>query len=329
MAMMITGLNDSKGRIAAGRVRAGRGVFATAAVAFLIGAFGLMLTASPAPAQQVAAFVNGEPITALDVEQQTRIIEVFTRRRPSRKEALDELVDQKIKINQARRLSIDISDAEVDREFASMARRGGRSVADLTAAFRQAGINPSAFKTKLRADLAWRDVLQKMSPGAFQVRDADVVAALVARGQRPTSKALQYTMRQVVFVVPRGSPDSVRAARVREAESLRSKFSDCERDIELAREFREVVVMDPVIRISTDLPQRLQQLLEKTPDGRMTPPEPISAGIEVVAVCGRKETVADLGSRNEIREQLLSQRVAAQEKQILENLRRQAIIDYR
>jgi peptidyl-prolyl cis-trans isomerase SurA len=329
MAMMIAGPTISEHRTEAALTRAWRGVVATVGIAFLIGAFSLVLTAIPAAAQQVVAFVNGEPITALDVEQQTRIIEVFTRRRPSRKEALDELVNQKIKINQAKRLSIDISDADVDREFANMARRGGRSVADLTAAFRQAGINPAAFKIKVRADLAWRDVLQKMSPGAFQVRDADVVAALVARGQQPTSKALQYTMRQVVFVVPRGSPDSVRAARVREAESLRSKFSDCERDIELAREFREVVVMDPVIRISTDLPQRLQQLLEKTPDGRMTPPEPIPAGIEVVAICGRKETVADLGSRSEIREQLLSQRVSAQEKQILESLRRQAIIDYR
>jgi hypothetical protein len=158
-----------------------------------------------------------------------------------------------------------------------------------------------------------------MSPGSFQVRDADVVAALLARGQPPTSKAIQYSMRQIVFVVPRGSPDSVRAARVREAEALRSKFSDCERDLYLAREYREVVVMDPVIRISTDLPQRLQQLLEKTPDGRMTPPEPTASGIEVVAVCDRKETVADLGSRNEIRDELLSRRIETQEKQILEN----------
>src|SRR5690606_11334068 len=130
--------------------------------------------------------------------------------------------------------------------------------------------------------------MQKMSPGSFQVRDADVVAALVARGQTPSAKAMQYTMRQIVFIVPRSSPDSARSARLKEAESLRAKFSDCERDLSLAREYREVVVKEPVIRISTDLPQRLRDLLEKTPDGRMTPPEPTAAGIEVVAVCARK-----------------------------------------
>lgn len=329
MAMMIAMLNEFRTGSEEARLPARRSLFAAAATAFFAAACGLLLTADPAPAQQIAAFVNGEPITALDVDQQTRIIEAFTRRRPSRKEALDELVDQKVKISQAKRLNIDISEADVDREFATMARRVGRSAADLTAAFGQSGINVASFRFKLRADLAWRDVLQKMSPGAFQVRDADVVAALVARGQQPTSKAVQYTMRQIVFVVPRGSTDAARAARLREAESLRAKFSDCERDLQLAREYREVVVKDPVIRISTDLPQRLRELLEKTEDGRMTPPEPTPSGIEVVAVCGRKDTVADLGSRNEIREQLLSQRVENQEKRILENLRRQAIIDYR
>ena len=328
MAMMTRNATDLISGIKPAR-HSVRGGLCAAAIAFFAVATCLLLAANPAAAQQIVVFVNGEPITSLDVDQQTRITEAFTRKRPSRKEAIEDLIDQKIKISQAKRLNVDITDAEVEREFASMARRAGRSTSDLTAAFRQAGINPSSFKTKLRADLGWRDVMQKMSPGAFQVRDADVVAALVARGQEASVKAMQYTMRQFVFVVPRGSPDSARAARVKEAESLRSKFSDCERDIQLAREYREVVVMDPVIRISTDLPQRLRQLIEKIPDGQMTPPEPTASGIEVVAVCGRKETVADLGSRKEIRDQLLSQRVEGQEKKILENLRRQAIIDYR
>lgn len=295
----------------------------------LLAAAVVVLPVTPAGAQQIVAFVYGEPITALDIDQRTRIIEVFSRKKANRKEVLDELVDQKLKLHQAKRLDIDIDATQINREYAAMARRGGRSTSDLDDAFRQAGISPTTFKTKLRADLAWRDVMQKMSPGSFQVRDADVVAALLARGQTTSSKAMQYTMRQVVFVVPRGSPDSARAARLKEAESLRAKFQDCERDLALAREYREVVIRDPVVRISTDLPQRLRDLIEKTPDGRMTPPEPTASGIEVVAICARKETVADLNSRTEIREELLSQRVDAQEKKILDDLRRKAVIDYR
>lgn len=298
--------------------------------ALLFAAFAAaVLPAAPATASQILALVNGEPITALDVEYRTRVIEAFERRRPARKEALDELIEQKVKLHQARRLGIGISDAEVERAMTVIARNSGRTAAELQAALQQAGISPTSFKTKLRIDIGWREALQKMAPGSFQVRDADVVAALVARGETPSAKAMQYTMRQVVFVVPRGSSDAFRSSRVREAEALRAKFSNCERDVALAREYTEVVVMDPVVRISSDLAPRLQQLLEKTPDGSMTPPEPTPNGIEVVAVCGRKETVADLGSRREIREELLSRRVDVQEKAIIDDLRRKAIIEYR
>jgi peptidyl-prolyl cis-trans isomerase SurA len=299
-----------------------------AAAAILLAAISAFWTA-PVSAQQIVALVNGEPITSLDVDNRSRLIAAFSRRQSSRKEALEELVDQKVKLRQAKRLDIDITDAMVERAFAQIASQSGRNSTQLAAALRETGIDPQSFKTKLRADLAWREVLRQMSPGTFQVRDADVVAALVARGEAPTARAIQYTLRQVVFVVPRGSPASVAAARTREAESLRAKFSDCTRDIALAREFSEVVVKDAVNRISTDLPQRLQQLLEKTPDGKMTPPEPTAAGIEVVAVCGRKETIADLSAQREIREKLLTSRVEVQEKEILDKLRRQAIIEYR
>ena len=61
----------------------------------------------------------------------------------------------------------------------------------------------------------------------------------------------------------------------------------------------------------------------------MTPPEPVAAGVEVVAICGRKETVADVGARREIRDQLLTNRIESQEKQVLDQLRRQSIIEYK
>src|SRR5690606_35897340 len=128
--------------------------FAWRAAAALIGA-ALLLPLTPARAQQIVAFVYGEPITAIDIDQRSRIIEVFSRKKASRKEVLDELIDQKLKLHQARRLDIDIDTTTINREYAAMARRGGRSVSDLDQAFRQAGISPTTFKTKLRADLAW------------------------------------------------------------------------------------------------------------------------------------------------------------------------------
>lgn len=293
--------------------------------------FGAFLLSAPLPvhAQQLAALVAGDPITARDIEMRQKMLEVFTRKKPSRQEALEELINEKVKWTQALRLNIEVTPEQGERAFANMASQSGRTPADFETAFRQAGIDPKSFKNKLRVDLAWRDVLQKMTPGTFQVRDADVVAALLARGETPNKKAMQYTMRQLVFVIPKNSPPALRAQRAKEAESLRGQISSCDDLVNFARSHSEVVLRNPVRRFSTDMPQRLAQLLENTPDGKLTPPEPTNMGIEVVAVCSRQETVADVSSRTEVKQQLLAGRINADEQQILSQLRRQAIIEYR
>jgi peptidyl-prolyl cis-trans isomerase SurA len=193
----------------------------------------------------------------------------------------------------------------------------------------KSGIDISRFKNRIRAETAWRQIMQQQSPSSFMVRDADIVALLTSRGQSAQISATQYSLRQIVFIVPRGSSDAVRIARVREAEAFRKTFTNCQDGFTIARQQREVVVKDPVVRLSTDLNARLRELLEKTPIGALTPPEPIQGGIEVVAVCDRKETIADVSARREVREELLGKRIQFGDKELLDKLRARSIIEYR
>ena len=68
---------------------------------------------APARAQQVAALVNGDPITALDIAQRMRLMELATRKQPSRKDALDELIDQQLKLQVARQYRMEITDKDL------------------------------------------------------------------------------------------------------------------------------------------------------------------------------------------------------------------------
>jgi peptidyl-prolyl cis-trans isomerase SurA len=285
------------------------------------------VAAQPAAAQSVVAMVNGEPITGHDVANRIKLFQGAAKQ-SAPKEALEELINEKIKLQYGKRNDIKVTDPEVERAFASLAQRSNRNATVFAAAMQQAGIDPNTLKHRLRAELTWRQVLQAKAPGVFQVRDADIVAILTARGEQPQITAVQYSLRQFVFVVPRGTPDAARAARHREAEAFRARVTSCDEGAQLAREYREVVIKDPVVRISTDLATSLQKLLAATADGRTTPPEPTASGYEVVAVCGRKEVIADVSGRREFREQLLSQRLAAYEKQLLEELRRKSVIKY-
>ncbi len=286
----------------------------------------LLSADGPASAQNVVAMVNGEPITAHDLASRTKLFQGGNQKAPPREQVLEELINEKIKIQHGKRNDVKITDAEVERAFATMAQRSNRSAAVFIAALQQSGIDPNTLKQRLRAELTWRQVLQATAPGVFQVRDADVVAILTARGEQPQTTAMQYSLRQIVFVVPKGTPDAAKAARQKEAEALRGRFTSCEEGVQIAREYREVVIKDPVRRLSTDLAVSLQKLLAETPDGRLTPPEPTNAGFEVVAVCERKQVIADVSGRREFKEQILAQRLQAYEKKLIEDLKRKAII---
>src|ERR1700688_3344064 len=85
----------------------------------------MLMASSGAQAQQVVAFVNGQPITTLDVEHRAKFIELSTKKQPSRKEALDSIIDEILEINEAKRFTIEIPDSDVESNYKTVARRMG------------------------------------------------------------------------------------------------------------------------------------------------------------------------------------------------------------
>jgi peptidyl-prolyl cis-trans isomerase SurA len=288
----------------------------------------LFLLALPSPAAaQVAALVNGDPITNVDITQRIKLVQAFNRKSMSRKEALDELINEKIKLHTANKMHIVIPEQDVDAGISRMI--GGRSLADFLKTLDKQGIDETRFKSRMRAQLAWRKVLEQGSPGVFQVRDADLVAILNAHGETPETRATQYTLQPIIFVVARRAPDSKKAARLKEAEAFRARVQGCEEAVAQARAIPETVIKPQMKKFSLDLGARYRKLLDSTPDGKMTPAEVTTAGMEVVMVCSRKEVIADISSRKEFRQELVSKRIDAFEKEYLEKLRKKSVIEIR
>src|SRR5262245_44788997 len=59
--------------------------------------FGASLLTTAANAQQVVVIVNGEPITALDIEQRSKLNQLSTHKAPARQDILDELINEKLR----------------------------------------------------------------------------------------------------------------------------------------------------------------------------------------------------------------------------------------
>jgi peptidyl-prolyl cis-trans isomerase SurA len=279
-----------------------------------------------AAAQQVVARVNGEPITAVDLAQRTKLITTSSRKAPSRQEVLDELIDEQLKLQTGKRYRLEISDAEVDNVFASMAQRMRANPEQFAQALGQAGISASSLKRKIRADLMWQQIVRGKFQPSLQVRDRDVAAVLDSRRKDGDAVGYEYTLRPILFIVPRGAAGNELEARRREAEGLRNRFANCDEGLRLARGLRDVAVRDPITRTSGELTAKLREVLDGTPVGKLTAPDITPQGVEVFAVCAKKESTASKVGERDAREELFGEKFTAQGKKFLQELRRSAMI---
>ena len=75
---------------------------------------------SPLRAQSVAVLVNGEPITNYDIEQRTKLNFLTTHKQMPRQEVINELIDEKVKIKEAKRFGVDPTSSDIDQSYAAM-----------------------------------------------------------------------------------------------------------------------------------------------------------------------------------------------------------------
>jgi peptidyl-prolyl cis-trans isomerase SurA len=285
-----------------------------------------------AQAQGVVVVVNGDPITNFDIEQRSKLLQVSTHKAPARQDVIEELINEKVKIQLLKRYAIPDVDKDVDNAFANMARRMRQSPRDFTDGLAKNGINAETLKARMKADIIWTQIIRGRYQASFQFNERDIQSRIDAKNPQgttaTTTASYDYTLRPILFVVPRGSPSEAFQTRAKEAEALRAQFRNCEEGIPMARSVRFVAVRPPVTKNSAELPPALRDILTKTEIGRLTPPEATQQGVEVYAVCSRKESDNAL-EKKEARDQLYSEVFESRSKAYLKELRSQAMIEYK
>lgn len=295
------------------------------AVAVVLGA--IVLSRGEAVAQ-VALFVNGEPITVYDIEQRSKLQQLTTHKPPNRQEVIELLINDKLKLQNAKYYKLEITDTEVDNAFANIARNVRIPVDQFTKQIQAQGVNPDALKSRLRADLAWAQIVRGKFASSLQVGDKDVAIVLESR-KKESDIGYEYVLRPIMFVVPRGSSEAYIETRKRDAEGLRARFQDCEKDIRFASALRDVAVREPVRRSSADLSPQLREILNSIEVGRLTSPEVTTEGVQVFALCSKKESTSDTPGKKQVRDELFGEKFDEQAKRYLKQLRSQAMIEYR
>ena len=286
---------------------------------------------SHALAQTVAVMVNGQPITDLDIEQRTKLDFLSTHKQPTRQDVVNELIDEVVKIKEAKKFGVDPSSSDIDQAYGEMAQRMRITSDQLTASLQKQGIRPETFKQKIKADLVWGSLVRGRYKERLQVGEKDVAAAIKAEGgdDQHTSDAFEYRLQPVVLIVPKGSPQSAIELRQKDAETLRARIETCDQANQYFKSMPNAAIRETVIKTSADIPANLRKVLDDTPIGHLTPPEVTKEGIEMVALCGRKPTTIDTPKRKEMRDKMYQKKYDATSNAYLAEIRKAAMIEYR
>ncbi|HTQ83086.1 MAG TPA: SurA N-terminal domain-containing protein [Pseudolabrys sp.] len=288
------------------------------------------LALSGAARAQVVVIANGSPITQLDIEQRTKLLASMTHKAPSRQEVINELIDDRIKIAKAKSYGLEVSDAEVNSAFETMARRQGIAPAQFAQVLDHAGITANAIKARIKAELTWQQLVRGKFNSTLQVGDSDIALALRSRSEdNKDDVGYVYTLYPVMIIVPSGSSETVIETKRREADNLRGRFLSCNEGLTIARALRDVAVREPITRGSADLSPQLRELLGGMEVGRLTTPDVTPQGLQMFALCDKKQSVSDSPAKREVREQIFSKRFETESKKYLEELRKQAMIEYK
>jgi len=297
---------------------------------WLIGALVGLALATPgtAPAQ-VVVIANGSPITEYDIQQRIKL-ETISQKNSSRQQVINDLIDDRLKIARAKVYGLEVSDSDVNNAFDGMATRQHITPAQFSQVLERAGVSPNTVKARIRAELTWQQLIRGKYASSLQVGESDVVKALKDRneGDGPAVGFI-YTLYPIVMVVARGSSEAAISTKRSEAESLRSRFVSCDEGLAMARGLRDVAVRDPVTRNSADLTPQLRDLLGNVQVGRLTAPEVTAQGLQMFAVCNKKESTTESPLKREMREQIFVKRFESESKKYLDEIRKAAMIEYK
>lgn len=178
--------------------------------------------------ERIVAVVNDNVILASELDNEIVRIRQRLRREgreiPApdvlRKHVLDQLIDQRLQLQQARQRGISVDDAAVNEAMRSMAQSYGTDLAGLQARFRSRGLGPEALREDVRQQLIISRLRQRTVASEVQVTQQDVDDFL-ARVERASEQRQQYHVRHILIGLPSdASSDEIAAARKRAQETI-------------------------------------------------------------------------------------------------------------
>lgn len=208
-------------------------------VAILVLGSGAPASAQSSEIVRIAAVVNDEVISMRDFVARLRMVTAMSKlpdsndvRRRLAPEILRTLIDEKLKLQEAKRLGLTVEEQEIRQAMANLESQNNIPVGQLEAALRQNGINLGALAQQIRASIAWNKVVRQRISPTVRISAEEIQEAL--ERMRANLGQPRYLVSEIFLAVD--SPDEENSVR-QLAERLAQQIGEGANFGNLAKQF--------------------------------------------------------------------------------------------
>lgn len=245
----------------------------------------------------------------------------------SENQAREELINEKIKLQEAKRLNLVADDKEIDRILSGIAERNKMTLDQFAQHMKGMGVDINTMRARFRAEFSWREVIRRKFGSLVAISDREV-DQFVANTPAQQDK-VELQLQRITLPLSGAVDQAVIVQRLAEANALASRYSGCATLRDLAAQSPGAKYEDLGSRKATTIPEPTRSLLLNAADGDLLPASVAQGGVELWAVCGRKAPDGEGSVRENASNQLRQKEFEVLAEKHLKDLRQDASIEIR
>jgi peptidyl-prolyl cis-trans isomerase SurA len=171
--------------------------------------------------------------------------------------------------------------------------------------------------------------LEQMRPGQLSqpIPVSSGVYIVILRDKRAGSDSTMVDLKQAAVRLPAEATEADIAAARTKLETLRGQISSCDTLEARSNAVQGVIAGDLGETDLTELSPQFREAIAPLQPGQVSAPVRTTAGLHLVALCGRRVGGANQPTRNDIKERLVEQELAMISRRQLRDLRNSASIE--
>jgi peptidyl-prolyl cis-trans isomerase SurA len=290
-----------------------------------------------AEGQGVLVTVNDVPITSFDVEQRMALNVILGRGQGSvedqRKRALQNVIDDAVKLAEAKKYNATPDSKMVDAQIEKMAKGSNTDTEGLGQRLKAKGASMAALRNLVTAQISFNRLISAMYKVKVEVDQAEVDKKYNEVANDPRLQPVTvYEIMEIEMPVEKTNDamaQQLLVARAADAAQYRSQFKGCNTARQAASGIYNVRIGKPMQADGRKLPKPLKAALDKAGTGHLVGPAHSKNGVQLIAFCGKRSIAPDKPTRQQVELMLTNKKFDVYEERYMREIRRNAFIEYK